>query len=158
MKLNKTFTHCIAMISNKIILVLCVRSLPCMSLLLNVLWFLNMYARWAYEYNRHGFWRKAISVPPPSINKDGPFNAVKKKMTNQLVRASVKYSFIDELQQYSFLAPPPPSPKLNKKYRHDQPFTSPFWFNSFIISCPELQRDYLLPPPHLPPPPKIDKK
>ncbi len=28
-------------------------------------------ARWAYEYNRHGFWGKAISVPPPSINNDG---------------------------------------------------------------------------------------
>ncbi len=28
-------------------------------------------ARWAYEYNRHGFWGKAISVPPHSINNDG---------------------------------------------------------------------------------------
>ncbi len=28
-------------------------------------------ARWAYEYNRHGFLWKAISVPPPSINNDG---------------------------------------------------------------------------------------
>ncbi len=28
-------------------------------------------AHWAYEYNRHGFWGKAISVPPSSINNDG---------------------------------------------------------------------------------------
>ncbi len=41
-----------------------------------------------------------------------------------------------ELQQYPFL-----DAKINKKYRHGQPFTSPFWFNSFI-SCPKLYRDY----------------
>ncbi len=46
----------------------------------------------------------------------------------------------------------PPPLMINKKYRHDQPFTLLFWFNSFIISCLELQRDMC------PPPPKMDKK
>ncbi len=36
-------------------------------------------ARWAYEYNRHGFWGKAISVPPPSINNDGSLMQWKEK-------------------------------------------------------------------------------
>ncbi len=73
----------------------------------------------------------------------------KNKMTNQLVRASVKYHKVLLLNYKStlVLAHPPPPGKINKKYRHDQPFTLQFWFNSFIISCPELQRDYLLPPP-----------
>ncbi len=77
---------------------------------------------------------------------------MKKEMTNQLVRASVKYrsSFIGELQQYLFFAPPPP-PAINKKNRrHDQPLTSAFWFNSFIISCLELQRLCVTTPAPLP--------
>ncbi len=56
--------------------------------------------------------------PPPSINNDGSFiNAVKKKMANQLVRASVKYHKGLFSNYHS---------KINKKYRHGQPFTSPF--------------------------------
>ncbi len=49
-------------------------------------------ACWGYEYNRHGFWGKAISVPPPSINNN--------------VICKISSSFIGELQQqYPFLAP-----------------------------------------------------
>ncbi len=58
------------------------------------------------------FGGKVISVPPLSINNDG----IRK----------ISQSFIGELQQYPFLEPPHPTLRLIKKYRHDQPFTSPF--------------------------------
>ncbi len=71
---------------------------------------------------------------PPSVQK----------MTNQLVRASVKYSFIGELQQYPFLAPhPTPPPRLIKKIQA---------WSAFYITGATERLWY----PH--PSPKIDKK
>ncbi len=52
---------------------------------------------------------KQFQSHPPYINNDGSLMQWKrkKKMTNQLFRASVKYhSFIAELQQYPFLVLP----------------------------------------------------
>ncbi len=40
---------------------------------------LSKIARWVYEYNRHGFWVKAISVPPPSINNNASLMQWKRK-------------------------------------------------------------------------------
>ncbi len=60
------------------------------------------------------FGEKQFQSPPtpPSINNDGSLNAVKKKITNQLVRASVKYKVL--LANYnSTIFFSPPSPQIN---------------------------------------------